>query len=236
MVISQKTMKHEFLRKDDNRKLLLFFSGWGSAPCLFREYGIAEGHDCLMCYDYDDLFFDRALLEGYGQVDVVAWSFGVYVADTVCRDTDAVWGSAVAFGGTTVPVDDSLGIPVAVFEGTLENMSEQVLHKFRRRMCGKGLEHFMSHVPERQLDGLKAELAALGAAALGAAARTAGSSRQASGFHWTKAVAGRGDLIFPFANQCMAWEEAGVELVQEDAAHYDVRTFERLLGGDFFEG
>lgn len=241
-------MKQIFLKKENNGRLLLFFAGWGSAPELFSEYGIADGYDCLMCYDYKDFVFDWTLLDGYSRVDVAAWSFGVFVADAVCRESgrnSVPWNSAVAFGGTMLPVDETCGIPLAIFEGTLANMSEQVLFRFRRRMCGRDLQHFAGHQPERTLEDMTEELAALGAFSRSGKYAPAGPSRMDSagsasvrtyGFHWTAAVAGRSDLIFPFANQLRAWSEAGVEILEVDAGHYDVKIFERLLGGEFFEG
>ena len=36
-------------------------------------------------------------------------------------------------------MDDSFGIPVQVFRGTLERMDDLTLLKFRRRMCGSGI-------------------------------------------------------------------------------------------------
>lgn len=219
-------MKHEFLKREGNDALVLFFSGWGGAPELFSSYDIEEGHDCLLCYDYKDLAFDMKLIDGYRSVKVVAWSMGVWVADAVCGVMDGVgWDGAVAFGGTLFPIDDHKGIPVAIFDGTLENMSAPVLHKFRRRMCGRDLEHFMGHIPGRDLDDLTAELSAIRDMVHGCRAPRAGK------FRWTRAVAGREDLIFPFGNQCNAWEEAGVPVSGVSSAHYDHNLFAMLLGG-----
>lgn len=223
-------MKQVFLKNTDSDRLILFFGGWGSSPELFSEHGIENGYDCLLCCDYRDLSFDRSLLDGYGSVRVIAWSMGVWAADRICRNTNGVnWEEATAFGGTLRPVDDDYGIPRAVFEGTLGNMSLSVLYKFRRRMCGGDLEYFERHLPARDIADLKEELECLGR--LVTATEYDSHKNTSSGFAWTRAIAGERDLIFPFAGQIAAWRLEGLMAETVDAAHYDRGIFEALLQG-----
>lgn len=58
---------------------------------------------------------------------VFAWSFGVYAAAYWLRKENLSPTMAVAINGTLSPIDDELGIPVGVFNGTLENLSEKSL-------------------------------------------------------------------------------------------------------------
>ena len=72
-----------------------------------------------MCWDYRDLDFDAGVLEGYSTTRVLAWSMGVWVAGQVLSGMDMAPGYRVAVNGTPFPIHDSLGIPEAVFDGTL---------------------------------------------------------------------------------------------------------------------
>lgn len=215
-------MKQEFLKRNASDSLLLFFGGWGSAPVLFRDSVALSGRDCLFCYDYKDCSFDFTLANGYRDIVVLAWSMGVWTASRVlgCGAglAERVTG-AVAVGGTPWPIDDSRGIPQAVFDATLDRMSPVVLYKFRRRMCGADLPVFESRMPDRTIEDLKEELAAL---------KRMSANDCGPGMPWTEAHVCRGDLIFPASNQARAWEEAGVPVEMHEGAHYDAGLFDRL--------
>ena len=64
-------MKQEFIIKQNNPHLLLFFAGWGMDKHPFEDY-TPSNRDFLVCYDYTSLDFDYSLLHGYETVDVVA--------------------------------------------------------------------------------------------------------------------------------------------------------------------
>lgn len=67
-------MKQLFIKKENSPRLLLFFAGWGSDENLFRRT-VAEGYDCLLCFDYRTLEFDYSLLDGYREIRLLAWSW-----------------------------------------------------------------------------------------------------------------------------------------------------------------
>lgn len=165
--------------------------------------------------------FDPSALSGYGTVRLIAWSMGVWVASRVLAGADVRWEKRIAVNGTLTPVDDLTGIPVAVFNGTLDNMSGPVLSKFNRRMCGKDLACYMSRGPDRSAEELKEELSALKEAV--------GASGVALSFMWDVAVVGTKDLIFPAENQLRAWDVCAVEAVKVDCAHYSRDLFARLF-------
>lgn len=225
-------MKQEYIiREDGNRGVVLMFGGWGSGPELFGCYAVPAGYDFILCYDYREMDFDYSILDGYSKVRLVAWSMGVWAAGHVfgsgkdARNALAgspVWESRIAIGGTPFPIDDSMGIPVNIFAGTLENLSEITLAKFRRRMCGPEMGHFMEHLPGRGLDELRDELDSIGKAVAACPCD--------SGFGWDMAVIGGSDMIFPPQNQKNAWENLGVELHEaEDARHYEPSIFKFVL-------
>lgn len=92
----------------------------GSDENLFRRT-VAEGYDCLLCFDYRTLEFDYSLLDGYREIRLLAWSMGVWVAGQILSGHTYPWKMKLAVNGTPFPIDDRRGIAEAVFHGTLEN-------------------------------------------------------------------------------------------------------------------
>ena len=127
-------MKYSFLKKDRKKSLILFFAGWSMDTTPFT--GLSQlDCDSVVVYDYTDLSLEKNILDGYANVFVFAWSFGVYAAAYWLQKENVRPTMAVAINGTLSPIDDEQGIPVGVFNGTLENLSEKSLLKFYRRMC-----------------------------------------------------------------------------------------------------
>ena len=219
-------MKQVFLRRVEGASdLLLFFAGWGAEPGMFKYDELTDGSgtsDVMMCWDYRDLDFDAGMLEGYSTTRVLAWSMGVWVAGQVLSGLDMAPGYRVAVNGTPFPIHDSLGIPEAVFDGTLAMLSERNLNKFRRRMCGsaEAFERLMSCSLSRTLEEQREELDALGKAVRGSRPRP---------FAWTHAVAGLEDMIFPAANQKAAWAAAGVPVSVLDIPHWSKDILRKLI-------
>lgn len=214
-------MKQRFIKKENNPRLLLFFAGWGSDERLF-DRPVADGYDYLLCFDYRSPDFDYALLDGYREIRLLAWSMGVWAAGQTLAGHDCPWQMRLAVGGTPFPIDDCRGIPEAVFRGTLAHFSDAVLVRFRRRICGTAeqVKEFLSHRPYRPVEELREELQALAACAC----------RPSASFVWDKAIIGTCDKIFPPANQREAWRD--VEVIERDVEHYDGGLFDRLLSGE----
>jgi hypothetical protein len=193
------------------RPLLLFFAGWGMDEHPFLEY-LPAGMDCVVCYDYSSLAFDASVLESCGRIRVVAWSMGVWAASRVLSGlTLPAATERIAINGTPWPVDDERGIAAAIFRGTLANLNETTLQKFRRRMCGSDetLRRFMEHAPRRTLEDIGGELEQIGRLA------AAGCPPP---FRWDRIYIGLHDRIFLPDNQRKAWE--GREVIPVECGHY----------------
>ena len=215
-------MKQLFIKKEGNPVLLLFFAGWGSDENLFGS-PVPEGCDYLLCFDYKNMDFDYSLLDGYQEIRVLAWSMGVWVACQTLTGKDYPYGMRLAVNGTPYPIHDTKGIPEAIFRGTLENFSEPVLVRCRRRICGSAtqVKLFLAHHPYRTLDDLHQELAD---------EWTMVKARPAWKWDWDKAIVGTSDKIFPPQNQREAWQ--GVPVEEKDVEHYDEELFRQLLSGE----
>ena len=182
-----------------------------------------------MLWDYRDTAFDAKVLDGYTEVRVLGWSMGVWAAGRTLAGLKTAPGKRLAVNGTPFPIHDRTGIPEAVFDGTLDSLSERSLGKFRRRMCGsqEALEQLLSCNLHRSVEELREELSAIREAVLnGTASETADTPGY---FAWDHAVIGSGDLIFPAANQTEAWKGLDVPVSLLDIPHYDNSLFQRLL-------
>ena len=118
-------MKQVYIIKKNNPKLLLFFAGWAADETPFKQY-CPQGMDYMICYDYRTLDFDTSILEQYRQVNVVAWSMGVWAAPIALASVPKEKLLLIAFNGTITPIGDIdydyafIGVNDRIFP--LENM------------------------------------------------------------------------------------------------------------------
>ncbi len=174
-----------------------------------------KGPDVCVCSDYRTLELDTRVFQTYQEIEVIAWSLGVFVANRVLLHSGLPVVKAAAINGTLYPYDDEKGIPIAVFDGTEKNLTEENLLKFQRRMCGsaKSFEKFQTFnfsfpIPELQdaLQNIRMEQE---------------KNPLSSGENiFTDVIIGLSDRIFPTNNQKRAWENfPNIRL--EEIAHYD---------------
>lgn len=205
-----------------NKKLVLFFVGWGMDEHLFSDYA-RSGQDLMIAYDYSSLTLDENLLKDYEEIQVFAWSMGVWAASQVLPKLQMQHypiSTCTAINGTPFPIDDNRGIPVQVFQSTLNTLSEKTLDKFRLRMCGSRemLNHFLAKAPRRDIVSLRTELTAIEKQA---------TAQSATAFQWDEAYIGNDDRIFSPENQQRAWAHTPHKFV--DTAHYPEKLFKQLL-------
>ncbi|URL07034.1 DUF452 family protein [Avibacterium sp. 21-595] len=176
--------------------LILYFAGWGTPASAVSHLVLPEKTDLLLCYDYQDLNFHFDLSH-YAQIRVVAWSMGVWVANQVLGQMPLV--SATAINGTGKPCDDTMGIPQAVFIGTLEQLDERHLVKFQRRMCGDSatFEQYCQLEGQRDWQQVRSELGELYQYI---------QQDKGNAIDWTRAIIGEKDRIFPSPNQRAYWQ------------------------------
>ncbi len=221
-------MKTTWLRKEGAEELLLFFNGWGMdrriGDHLLAE-SLSEGFeaDLLICHDYCTLEPEACVMSEvarYGRITVVAWSFGVWVAQHVALPPIEC---AIAINGTLYPVNAERGICPEVFQATLATYSEKSRNRFNRRMCGSGEAYtlFSSMSPDRSAADQHEELERLQEHFLtvGPAGGTA--------WRYTHAIIGGRDLVVPAEQQYRAWK-ALPQTVIADMPHFPFFHFRNL--------
>ena len=202
-----------------HKKLLLLFAGWGMDEQLFNDYD-PNGYDFMLVYNYSSLDFNTHNFKAYQEIKVLAWSLGVWAASQVLERCHLPVSSSSAINGTITPIDNNKGIPEAIYKGTLTQLSEASLFKFRRRICGTAdcLSRFLAKAPKRSLEDLKFELEAV----------YQGSKHMpVSKFQWGKAFISKNDLAFPTKNQLYAWDSIPNIVINEP--HYPENLFRDLL-------
>ncbi len=214
-------MQIKKLIDNQSDRLTLIFSGWGMDSNPFS--GLTHsGADLAVAWDYRTLDFDASSIFGaYKEINVVAWSFGVYAASRVLASYEDRIARRIAINGTCTPIDDRLGIPHAIFDGTLATMDERNLRKFYRRMCGSStvFATFSEHMPQRPVSELTDELRTFASYA---------KEMPHAGFRWDFAIISDNDAIFPPDNQKAAWHAAGCEQVCISGPH--IPDFADILG------
>ena len=191
-------MKNCWLHSGQSSRLILFFAGWGSSPAYFDQM-VAHDWDVWMFYDYrsaglpDDFEQTMAL---YDEVALIGWSFGVSMANHLCKPWQSHFSQAVAINGTLNPVDDREGIPVAIFNGTLQGLNPQGLLKFNRRMVvekdhGVQIAEASKHRPFNEVSDELVCFSQLMA--------------KSENCLFIKALIGTQDRIFPPDNQMVFW-------------------------------
>ena len=192
-------MKLYWHTQKNNTRLILIFNGWGFDHRILNSL-LVQQTDALLIYDYTIIDKEALLsLPDYEQVDLLAWSFGVFVANE-CASVLPTLKQCVAVNGTLTPVHDKYGIPPNIFYTTMHNYNEENKKRFAMRIAGGNTAYkvIQEQLPLRNAKEQLIELAAL---------------EKRFHFHsknilsWTKAVLSENDRVFPFSNMVSAWEK-----------------------------
>ncbi|ABN74036.1 MULTISPECIES: DUF452 family protein [Actinobacillus] len=193
--------------------LIIYFAGWGTPASVVSHLALPNGYDLLICYDYQDLNFPAFDFSRYQTVRLVAWSMGVWVAEKVLPEINLA--SATAINGTLFPKHDLWGIPLQIFDGTLQTLNAENRLKFERRMCGdKQLLNVYLALPEqRSLAEIHHELEVLNTAIE--------ANLVTPKLHWTNVIIGEKDRIFSAQNQLAFWQDKKVRMTHlSKGEHY----------------
>ena len=99
-------------------------------------------------------------MKTYTRITLIGWSLGVWAAEYLSHKTGIKPDITIAVNGTPIPTDNQYGIPLNIFEGTLNNITEENMEKFYLRMFGdkRTLKLNSARIPHRNVKSLHDEL------------------------------------------------------------------------------
>jgi len=201
-------VRSKWLRQGRNDRLILFCNGWGMDENPIQPL---ECHDwdLFMLYDYQNLIVDEnleELLQRYEEIVLISWSMGVWVGQQLLAPFRAQLSGALAINGTLCPVDDSSGIPEAVFRATLAVFDKKQRLKFYYRMCRERTLYktFLEHQPRRNIASQRRELKFL-------LENVTSCSCEHS--IYSRVIVADRDHIMPAKNQIRFWGNPSLKLV-----------------------
>jgi biotin synthesis protein BioG len=193
-------MKTYIRRREKNTQLVVLYGGWGTDENIFTPLCNDE-FDFILFYNYSA---DEALIlpemKTYEKITLIGWSLGVWAAEYLSQKTGIKPDVTIAVNGTPIPADDQYGIPLNIFEGTLNNISAENVEKFYLRMFGdkKSYEANIGRLPHRTLKSLHDELRWLYNRTM---------EQKEPGFKWDYAVTSESDRVFPSKNFDSYWKK-----------------------------
>lgn len=191
-------MNKNWLIKADNKQLILFFNGWAMDSAAIKHLS-PNNYDIVEFNDYSTIDFYENEYVAYEEINVVAWSLGVWAASYILGESNLSIKKAIAINGTLNPVHLSEGIHPTIFEGTITGWNEQNRTRFFMRTIG-GRKEFASHISKfgnRSIKNQKEELEVL--------YNQINESVPLS-LKFNKALIGRQDAIFSPENQQNYWQ------------------------------
>jgi biotin synthesis protein BioG len=207
-------MKTYIRRRDKNDHLVVLYGGWGTDENVFTPL-CDDDFDFILFYNYSA---EEALVlpetKTYKSITLIGWSLGVWAAEYLSPKTGINPDITIAVNGTPIPADDQYGIPLNVFEGTLNNITEGNMDKFYLRMFGDKKTYQLNNdrIPHRTVKSLHDELRWLYNRIM---------EQKEPGFRWDYAVTSEIDRIFPVKNLNCYWEKVtGTKHIILPLPHY----------------
>ncbi len=204
-------MQTKWLVKKGQARILLLFLGWSGNARTANNFR-PEGYDMLAVYDYRDLDDFSAILQAlaaYPERILLAWSFGVWVAEFLAPELPS-FHRHIAINGTPRPIDDRYGIPERIFRITLKGIEREGVEKFCQNMYGRPAAD--DELPDRTLEELIGELRSL------SRCNTLPSPET---LPWDHALISERDAIFPPENMLAYWRMRHVPVFRwETGRHY----------------
>ena len=215
-------MEKRWLVKTGHSDLMIFALGWACEPQSVVHIPL-KGYDVLCLYDYrHPETFTLPEIDTYRTIDLMAWSFGVMIAERLCPHLPL--RRAIALNGTPRPVDDHFGIPVRSFRLTLRSIGTAGTTLFEQRTYGDSYATASTWPPSRSLDDKVEELKTL--------ATLADQPPIVPDWRWHTALIGGQDAIFPPQNQLAYWQayDPSIRILEmPEVPHYPFCDFRPIL-------
>lgn len=208
-------MKTTWLQKTNNSSLILFFNGWGMDERAVSHLQ-TDDFDLCMLSDYNGISTINNVTDGYKKIYLVAWSMGVWAAGNAFSSTIKIEKS-IALNGTQKPMDNLYGIPLSIFNHTLETWNESNRNKFNMRILGgrANLERLQSVLPNRSIENQQTELRFI---------KESIEKGKTQEIQFDTVLIGNQDLIFTAVNQRSYWQGKS-KLIERELPHYPFFAF-----------
>lgn len=188
-----------FLRRfENNRDLIILFGTWGIDEKAFSNL-CTDKFDFILFYNYSA---DEPLIlpemKTYRRVTVIGWSLGVWAAEFYSRRMGIRPDLTIAINGTPVAADDHYGVPLKIFEATLNNITNYSMAKFYLRVFGNksSFERNRPIIPSRSVKSLHDELRWIYNRMM---------EPVQTGFVWDYSLIGTEDRVFRASNLISYW-------------------------------
>ena len=202
-------MQYIWINKENNKKLIVFFAGWGQRKPIELQH---NGYDILMMYDYRNTDSIDIDFSDYKNKYLIAWSMGVYVCNYFF-EIFSNFDKYIAINGTQNPINDLYGIPIKIYNLTINNFNTQSCTKFVQKISPviNTNDYLISPINE-----LKDELQAIKNLTL------------TKMLKFDKAIISMNDKIIPPKNQINWWKKENVPIIKlENTNHYIFNIFNK---------
>lgn len=195
-------MRYKWLIENNNKNIIVFFNGWGMDEKIVSHLG-SVNYDVLMFYDYRSFEHYNFDFSKYHKKILICWSMGVFVCNYFYENLKD-FDKFIAVNGTQKPIDDNFGIPVMIYNLTVENFNELSCEKFVKKISSTvTLKEYCT----RPTKDLKQELISIQ------------NLKVQKYLKFDKAVVSLKDRIIPPKNQINYWLSQNIKPEEIQGAH-----------------
>ncbi len=216
-------MQFHWLNKQNNSKLIIFFAGWSFDENPFK-FLACENFDVLIVYDYSTIDENIEKFTSYKEINLIAWSMGVFVA-YLLKDKLPKFNKKIAINGTPLPVNDEFGIPVKPFLLTLRHARTGLEGKFYQNIFDtkEEFEKYSTMSVNRSIENRETELKSL--------YDKIRSAEINYNRFYDKALISSRDKIIPTKNQINFWQNnAEIEMLESGHfPYYNFKSWNEIL-------
>ena len=203
-------MQFNWLNKQNNSKLIIFFNGWGMNQSAINHLNYND-YDILEINDYYNFNFKFPNFSNYQEKYLIAWSMGVYISNlfyNIFKD----FTSKIAIAGTTQIINDNFGIPIKIYNLTIKLFNEQSCQKFLNNMFNGKIDNKIKI--SKTIKELKEELISIQQLKINQT------------INFNKAIIPLQDKIIPTKNQLNFWQKQNIKLEKINSSHYPFNYYQ----------
>lgn len=222
-------MQQTWLIKNNSDKLIIFFNGWSLDENIVNHLTSGD-YDVLMFNDYCNLEIVEEIIvkiNAYNEVNVIAWSFGVWNCSKVINKFNNL-KNIIAINGTLIPIDNHFGIPDRLFNLTLANLSEKTYYMFFKNMFKNDKDMDSAKLPNRTIENQRNELIQIKKISSEDSISEDINLSSAINFTPTKIIVSIDDRVVSAKNQINFWSlKNNAPITEIDEGHFILNSFKK---------